>query len=93
MKLEVRSLLWDIKENNNEGLKINYYFAKFIFGHRLTLDEQYLIMDIVHLMFILYTNCDLIIPNSWLKYYLYDTNFLNTKKGKYMLKDLSPEKF
>jgi len=100
MKLEVRSLLRDIKENDNEGLKINYYFAKFIFGHRLTSDEQYLIMDIVkdniirvkQLMFILYTNCDLIIPNSWLKYYLYDTNFLNTEKGKYMLKDLSPKK-
>jgi len=99
MRPNIRTMLRDIKENDSTDLKMRYYAVKFIFGHRVTSQEQFIAFPFVkqntdfikQTIFASFTKLGLMIPSSWLKYYIFDMNFLNTDKGKYMLKDLSPD--
>ena len=80
MKDNVIRKLRYIEDEDKFSLKQKYYAAKFIFGLRVTPVEQYIgfsfvmenLEEIKKTMSVLYDKYSVIIPTSWLKYYMYN---------------------
>ena len=93
--LNIEKEFRNIRDDDTLKVKENFYFAKFVFGHILDAKQQFLILDkidqnislVKRTLYFQSDKLSLVIPYSWLKYYVLDPSVLDT--NYHLFKDLS----
>ena len=83
--LNINKEFRNIREDDSLKVKENFYFAKFVFGYVLDAKQQFLILDkidqnislVKETLYFQLDKLSLVIPYSWLKYYILDPSVLD----------------